>query len=218
MSITAEELTELARAWVEREFPTARVESSGPLRLRLELPDGWSFDSSLESTWAACREGDAADVEAHLRRWVTTLHTIRDRPTRTVDSLMPVVRNAAMRDELEALGGEPYSRPLGGDLVVMLAFDQPTSLEYASLPDIEALGVGEAEAELAALRNLQAGVSWRLEGEGDLRMVVADGTFESSLMLLPMLREESDPDRRLCNLLESGESDPDRRLCNLLES
>jgi hypothetical protein len=40
-------VTVARKAWVEREFPTARVESSGPLRLRIELPDEWSFDSSL---------------------------------------------------------------------------------------------------------------------------------------------------------------------------
>jgi uncharacterized protein YtpQ (UPF0354 family) len=133
------------------------------------------------------REAALADYEANLAGMIEDADRLEEP---VLESLMPVVRLASMTsgyfgaDEV-AEGAELVSRPLTGDLAILLAVNSPTSIAFPTTQTLVELGLSEDAAFDQALANFArfAEILDWVE-EGGLRMAVLDSNYESSLILL----------------------------------
>jgi hypothetical protein len=126
-----------------------------------------------------------ADYEASLGE---TLTTMENTATPGPESLMPVLRHRDYLANFERPDGtrdEPPYRVLAGDIIVMLAFDSPASIQLASGEAFGDLGLSEEAAFERATENLRSfarDLGW--ETDGTLRAAILDGNYESSVLLL----------------------------------
>jgi hypothetical protein len=181
---------ETAEAWA-REFLSsepliASFEQTGPGEFTATTASGEELRLYLDnlvgrlSSAGASRAEVLADYEAKLRE---TLATMEEAATPGLESLMPVLRH---RDYLANFGNvEPPHRVLAGDVIVMLAFDSPASIQILSDETFGDLGMDKEAAFSRATENLRRfarDLDW--DREGALRAAVLDGNYESSVILL----------------------------------
>jgi len=115
-------------------------------------------------------------------------------------TLVPLVRNAEWITHIQKLfqeqrpddplGGRLYVEPLAGELSVVYAFDTPEMLEFATADSVARLRLDPPALRKLAVDNLfdRIGDDVNIEARNDgIHDVVADGTFESSLLLVDSL-------------------------------
>ena len=155
---------------------------------------------NLDNLWVETR-GDCVPSLAGLDSRIATLRPLlspegrrapeRDAVRALVRSRQEVERYLALarREGDGAPEDGPLLRPLAGELVVVYAFDQPSSVSWMSRSDLARLGLAVEDLETLAADNLWKSLSLdaHTSGDGTFVMLTAGGTYEASLMVVPVI-------------------------------
>lgn len=112
------------------------------------------------------------------------------------DNVVPVVRGVQelqqlkvyiarqkIKDSVINMLHENYNE----DLSICYAIDTKYSVSYLAEKDFDSLGIARDSLRTVAIRNLRSRLDIKREGADGVYLLVADGNYESSLILLPEL-------------------------------
>lgn len=181
---------------VESVYEGTDAEVSGDLEVTITRADGETSTSFLDNAYLQYT-ADPASLDDVLNRYVAAASGLVAPPDAGgLDTLFPVVKDIGYVDgllqvmrqsgEFEADTSFPfYYEPLNDDLIVLYAFDSENSIRFASREDVESTGLAGRALRTRAIDNLMAylpGV--QREGDDSLSLLVADGNYEASLLLV----------------------------------
>ena len=107
----------------------------------------------------------------------------------SLDLLIPTIKSAEWFQRLPER--DHASEHLVGDLYVVYAFDEPSSMRFARWTELDRFGRSRSEPRQIALTNLRARLPSKIgtHGEDKSFLLVADGNHEASLILLDEIWE-----------------------------
>ena len=170
------------------------IEVTESLSMTLSYPDGREFETNLHNAYELYTN-DPDGLEDVLAQYVNfALESLEPRPEQlAVADIVPVVKDDAWVTEMirytkERGGddiGEMYRQTLAPGLTILYAEDTPTSIRY-----IQEDVIAEAEVDLTTIRalaveNLLSKLpELEVAGGPGLYMLIADGNYEASLLLV----------------------------------
>lgn len=198
-SLTEAEFTRLYAQAAAVELKSAEVKIAGGRELSIKLTDGSELKSFLDNAWKEAKTSPTNRPEI-VRRYVKALvasapyaGALAGQPD--PNNIVAVIRDDLFLQQFAKLGAEKMnqivSEKLVADLNVLYAIDSQDSIAYLTETNRLALHL-----ELPALRSLALANLKRLvpkvnrKGEGPVFMVVADGNYESSLLLAEKLWDD----------------------------
>jgi len=198
--LTEAQFTRLYAQAVAAELKNASVKITGPREVSVKLPDGTEFKSFLDNAWTEAVNAPAARPDI-CRRYLKALSASfpgmsKDSGPPDPNSIVAVIRDATFLQELKRLGATTttnrvVSEPLAAEIHVLYASDREGGIAYLSEGDRLKLNL-----ELPALRKLAMANLKRLlpelkrHGAGPVFLLVADGNYESSLLLAEKLWDD----------------------------
>jgi uncharacterized protein YtpQ (UPF0354 family) len=196
--VRAEELVSPARftalyaAAARKALPSAKVETTGELALRITFPDGRYATPHLGNAYAAYEQepGRRDEIIAlYVERAVKNLAQIEERIDATL--VIPVVRSRSWTPITEAqkdpasVNAVPFES-LGSDLVVVYGEDRPEVLRFPTVKYFAEAGLARGALRTLAVTNLRRIIGpIEYKDYGGTYTLIADGTNEASLLLLP---------------------------------
>jgi len=117
----------------------------------------------------------------------------RQPETVNINHIIPVIKSVEYLAEINALNKAGKSLPMvtekyNDQLIIAYAEDSENSVKYLTEEDLQALAISRDTLKSIALRNLAKLIpDIKRRGNYGLFMVIAGGTYESSLILLPSI-------------------------------
>lgn len=179
------------------EIPEYKVRITGPREITIKLPNKTELKQFLDNAWADART-TTNRVEV-CEKYLTSLkQSAKDLagPSTPPDTnrIVAVVRDELFLRQMEQAGARSTNRIvtelLVADLHVAYGRDSERGMAYLSEGERARIGLGLPELRKLALVNLHRILdSPRRVGDGPVYMIVADGNYESSLLLADKLWE-----------------------------
>jgi uncharacterized protein YtpQ (UPF0354 family) len=192
------DLREAYRRAMEETGAVSSVTPSATDQLQLDVRarNGGTFIIDLHNLWESA-VGARPDerIRQLLEKVAGSVDVARgldgDLPPVSRTDLVPTIKSAAWLAGLPP-GADLASEPLVADLVIVYAFDRPSSISYASRSQIEQLQIAAAELRPLAVANLSTHLPAQLGTQGDGRssILLAGGSYESSVLLLDGVWEQ----------------------------
>jgi uncharacterized protein YtpQ (UPF0354 family) len=192
--------SEFVRLFALREaaqIPDCKVRISGARELTIKLQNGTELKQFLDNAWADARA--ASDRAEVCEKYMDALKQgakdlVGPSTPPDTNSVVAVVRDQLFLGQMEKAGARSTNRivtePLVADLHVAYGRDSERGMAYLNESDRVRLGLGLPELRKVAMANLHRILdSPRRVGDGPVYMIVADGTYESSLLLADKLWE-----------------------------
>lgn len=191
-SLTEAEFTRLYAQAAAAELKSTEVKITGGRELSIKLADGTELKAFLDNAWSEAKINPASRPEI-VRRYLKALvasapytNALAGQPD--TNRIVAVIRDDLFLQQFAKLGADKMnqivSEKLVADLNVLYAIDSQDSIAYLTETNRVALRL-----ELPALRSLALANLKRLvpkvsrQGQGPVFMMVADGNYESSLLL-----------------------------------
>ncbi len=182
-------------AEIHRQEPAATVKVVAENELEVTLPGGGDNDALLDNAYAFYRQ-DPAQLKAVLGHFVGALFSGEAEAVYTARQLLLLVRPASyLQAEARLLGddpkhlGPPLSRPIAGDLIAIVAVDQPTTYIYPPASSLRAaLKLDDAAIWKRAMANTRRKLPGLPPDKGDkaiASMVSGEGVSSSMLVVDP---------------------------------
>jgi len=174
------------------ELRGATVTVQADLDLVIKDDQGWDAHAFLDNAYREYLVGSADAPDTIIERYVASIAEQQRRMTAKVDRarIVPVVKDRQWLIEMQQQdpkqnGAARISEPYNDDLVVLYAEDTPHNIRYLVPNELAEAGVTRTELRALAVANLRKLLP-RIEirREPLVSMVVADGNYESSLLLL----------------------------------
>ena len=182
-------LTEIFAVAVTERLPGAAVQLLEPLSVNVEHR-GRTLLVSLGNTYRQGREDPDLRIEAVEIQLDNLEQLIAEGESGwspvELEHVVPVVKGELFLEEISQPGAAKiYHEPYVADLVIAYAEDSPTRLRFLLPDEVESLGLAPAELRRRAVENLLRILPpLRRDGEAPVFMVVADGNFEASILLV----------------------------------
>ena len=174
------------------ELRGATVTVQTDLDLVIKDDQGWEAHAFLDNAYREYLAGSADAPDTIIERYVASIAEQQRRMTAKVDRarIVPVVKDRQWLIEMQQQdpkqnGAAQISEPYNDDLVILYAEDTPHNIHYLVPSELAEVGVARAELRALAVANLRKLLP-RIEirREPLVSMLVADGNYESSLLLL----------------------------------
>jgi len=174
------------------ELRGATVTVQTDLDLVIKDDQGWEAHAFLDNAYREYLAGSVDAPDTVIERYVASIAEQQRRMTAKVDRarIVPVVKDRQWLIEMQQQdpkqnGAARISEPYNDDLVVLYAEDTPHNIRYLVPNELAEAGVTRTELRALAVANLRKLLP-RIEirREPLVSMVVADGNYESSLLLL----------------------------------
>lgn len=162
-----------------------------PSRCEIRTRSGKTFSVHLSGLYEEARSEPGPRREVLLLARVgSALDTAHDldgtAPAPSARDVVPTLKSSIWVADALGMAPDLASEPLAADLVVVYAFDRPTSMAYATRAQLDAVELSGERLRSTALANLRARLPAQLETRGDDKSFtfIAGGNFEASLILL----------------------------------
>lgn len=181
--LTLEAFAERIAAVVRGRHPAAQVSfvPGDALALHVAWPDGRWHRANLDNMWRSYKLAREGGPDTALEDYLRVIGA-DEAPSPTLDELVVTVRHASILEATRG-GGELVTWPFVADMVTVLAFDRPESIQLATPQDLERLGLEREAAHDHGARNILSRLQVERRGDGPLFMLTADGNYEASLLL-----------------------------------
>lgn len=173
------------------ELRGATVTVQGDLHLGIKDDQGWDAQAFLDNAYHEYLGDPAEALDPVIARYVASIGESQRRFTK-VDRgrIVPVVKDrqwlmGMQQQDPNQDSATRISEPYNDDLVVLYAEDSPHNIHYLVPSELAEAGVARSELRalaIANLRKLLPGIEIR--GGALVSTIVADGNYESSLLLL----------------------------------
>lgn len=198
--LTESEFVQLFALRLAAEITGAKVRITGTREVTIKLAGGGEVRQFLDNAWADVRA--ASDRVAVCEKYVaalkqTQMDTADTSASLDTNSIVAVIRDDLFLEQIEKYGPKTnriLSEPFVADLHVAYGRDSERGMAYLMESDRARLGLGLPELRRLSLANLLRILDTpRRVGDGPLFMIVADGNYESSLLLADKLWEGQAP-------------------------
>lgn len=193
--LTIEDLTESIADHVKAIAPELHVERDGSDRVRIDTDGDHFYIGVHEAYDRYIDDPDKQDeiVTDAAERLLVMLHEKDEKPTSA--DIVPVIRDRPwlemLRADARASGVDDIdlvADDLNDELVVVYAFDLPSSIRFVGESELESFEVMRADLRDLAIKNLYRLVPTIGSQEfGGVLLLTAGGIYESSLLLLDYL-------------------------------
>jgi len=175
--------------------PECNPRVAGPLEVRFQAAGG-EQTAFLDNAYAEYRQApDRRDaILAFYAQRAFDRPAVEQVSAADASRVMPVVRDAgypkSAGETIAAQGGDPEKdgplwEPLNEQLVVMYVLDHEHAISFLRADQLAPLGLKREELRARSVANLAAYLPQvEAVGGGGLFMLVADGTYEASLLLV----------------------------------
>jgi uncharacterized protein YtpQ (UPF0354 family) len=139
---------------------------------------------------------DTKDLNAIITKYVLSSRSLYlpDQPLNR-ERIFPVIKDIRFLNGLDDLPGDVISKHFyesyNSELFIFYAEDTEHTVNYLSREDIEEANISLDELRTIAIENFKNQISIEKHGENGYFMLVADGTYESSLILLNIWDKEN---------------------------
>ncbi len=195
-----DDLAPLVQQRIEAALPDIAAKVTGRLQVEVSAGVHGQVQLNLDNLWVETG-GECAGVSQGIERRIATLGRMvgTDQAPLGSDEVRALVRSKSEVERYLRLLAErtgpsddtPVVRTLAGDLVVAYSFDLPDSVRWMLDSDLTRLGLADEELATLAAQNLWRSLSIeaRTSDDGSFVMLVAGGTYEASLMVVPLIWE-----------------------------
>lgn len=182
--LTLEAFAERVAALVRARHADAEVSfvPGDALSLRIAWPGGRWHRANLENMWRDYKLSRGQESARAVEDYLKTIDA-PDAPAPGADALVVMIRNASLLEATRQAGGEVVTWPFVADMVAVLAFDLPESIQLAAPADLARLGLDRDAARARGTQNLLARLEVERHGDETLHMLTAGGHYEASLLL-----------------------------------
>ena len=190
--MSAARFTQLCAEAARKALPSAKVEITGELALRVAFPNGRHATPYLDNAFAAYRQNPERrdDIIAfYINRALKNLAD--DDLTIDLARVIPIVRgrDSMMVVEAEKDPVSPHavvSEHFGADLVIIYGENRPQDLRFFTAGLFKKTGFARSALRTLAIGNLRRMIGTiEYRDYGGAYMLIADGANEASLLLLP---------------------------------
>jgi len=193
--VTPDEFTDKFIQALKQSHPDVTTDVNEPLQLKAANADGREVVAYLNNAYELYLQ-DTDELDAVLERYVVALMatmTADEAPPLSLANIVPVVKDsawlaealAAIKPEIGTTSPEYYQTSFVEGLSIIYAEDTPSNIRYIEKASIEELGVDIATIPATAIVNLLAKLpDISVDGGEGLYMVIADGNYEASLLLV----------------------------------
>jgi len=194
--LTPKEFTARYAEAVEAAYAGSTAEVVGDLEVTIATADERSTRSFLDNAYKNY-QADPEALDDVLQQYVAAVGNMLNPDSGSdLNRLFPVIKSNAYVAEIEAMlsqseghaSDDPfplYFEQLNRELVVMYAFDSETGISFASAEDVEAFGIAGPALRARAVENLMNYLpDISSQGNGSLSILMADGNYEASLILV----------------------------------
>jgi uncharacterized protein YtpQ (UPF0354 family) len=198
-SLTEAEFTRLYAQAAAAELKSTQVKITGGRELSIKLADGTELKAFLDNVWGEAKTNPASRPEI-VRRYLKALvasapYTSALAGQPDTNSIVAVIRDDLFLQQFEKLGSDKMnqvvSEKLVADLNVLYAIDSKDSIAYLTETNRVALKLELAELRALAITNLKRLMTeLSRHGQGPVYKLVADGNYESSLLLAEKLWDD----------------------------
>jgi uncharacterized protein YtpQ (UPF0354 family) len=195
--LSEKEFTRLYALKVAAEFKGAQVQIAGERELKIKLPNGSELTAYLDNAWneAAKDAENRVDIVKRYMVGVTAAQssTSEDSEPPDTNNIVAVIRDSQFAAQIKSdkPGNKIVSEPLVADLSVFYAIDEEGRIHYLTENDRAKLNLGLPALRKLAMTNLKRLLpEVSRKGSAPVFGFVADGNYESSLLLSDKLWEE----------------------------
>ena len=197
--LTEQEFTRLFARAVKERYPEFDVKVAGRLEVLAKTPQGEEFRSYLDNAWKQCATEPTTRVSIckervavlTQQRGSSRLAPLKDdmgsiipilKPTDYLDQLLPD------KDGTKAFVAEPFV----ADIWVVYARHVEKGIAFIRPEELADLKLGMAELRALAVKNLRSKLPEVrcYDYKSSVSMIVADGTYEASLLLFDKVWED----------------------------
>jgi uncharacterized protein YtpQ (UPF0354 family) len=199
--LTESEFVRLFALREAAEMTGTKVRITGTREVTIKLRDGTELKQFLDNAWADARE-TSNRVEV-CEKYVAALKQNQTELSGSsgpldTNSIVAVVRDDQFLQQIAKYEVRATNRivaePLVADLHVAYGLDSARGMAYLTEGDRARIGLALPELRKLALTNLHRILEApRRVGDGPVYMIVADGTYESSLLLADKLWDNQAP-------------------------
>ncbi len=192
-SAFTKEYVKVARA----KLPEVSFKIKTDLEIDTNGPGDLESKVYLDNAYTAY-QASPGDLPTILNRYIASLAELKQ-DKRIIDRtrIVAIVKDRGWLDDViastqkqSAKGGkaEYVAEKLNDELMLVYAEDTEVNIRYLIPKNLEELKITRSELRSLAIQNLENVVpEVRIDGESPLYMIVADGTYEASLLLDPSL-------------------------------
>lgn len=192
--LTKAAFTEQYIAVARQAYPNVTFTITGELSVSVKHKEGGEGTTYLDNAYLNYT-GAPENLDEILTQYTASLDTLlqSENQPKSIATIFPVIKDNLYLQEVTAIlkaqqdnnnDTNLYYEPLNDQLVVMYAFDTPTSLQFVTTKDVHELKINTRELREIAKANLQQAVPLTIEGDPSwLSMLVADGSYEASFIL-----------------------------------
>jgi uncharacterized protein YtpQ (UPF0354 family) len=196
-SMTPEAFTQKFIRTLEEKIPGVKTEIKRPMEVHIVEPEELALINFLDNAYIHYQNAPN-DVEILLDEYIDSIiATNKQRIVHVeLDDLVPIVKDRAYANMASKMmtsridkEGAPMSalfyERINSELVMLYAFDSPTSLRFANVDDIASFSLDSKTLKQVAIENLMRRLpDIQIQGNEDIVYLVANGMFESSLLLV----------------------------------
>jgi len=198
-SLTEAEFTRLYAQAAAAELKSAEVKITGGRELSIKLTDGTELKSFLDNAWNEAKTNPANRpeiVNRYLKALVASAPyagALAGQPD--TNSIVAVIRDDLFLQQFDKFRSDKInqivSEKLVADLNVLYAIDSAGSIAYFTETNRVALNLELTALRSLAVRNLKRLVpKVNRQGQGPVFRLIADGNYESSLLLAENLWDD----------------------------
>jgi uncharacterized protein YtpQ (UPF0354 family) len=186
-SLTEDEFTRLYARAVGADFTNALVKIVGKRELSVKFVNGNEQKVFLDNAWIEAVNNPADRVEI-VRRYLKALDNSFDSGKLNTNSIVPVIRDESYVKQFAELGATTtnsiVSEKLAADLNIVYAIDGDGMITFLREDDRKRLGFDLPVLRKLAIQNLRRLLpELKRAGDGPTFMLVANGDYDSSLLL-----------------------------------
>ncbi|PZR24067.1 MAG: DUF1444 domain-containing protein [Flavobacterium psychrophilum] len=181
---------------LKNEFPEVEITSINKLEITSSLNSD-PYTHFLDNAYSEYLR-DTKDLSAIITKYVLSTSDIY-LPKQPVnpEKIFPVIKDIRFLNELDRLPGDIRSKHFyetyNSELFIMYVEDAEHTVNYISKEDIEEANISLDQLRTLAIENFKNQISIEKHGDNGYYMLVAGGTYESSLILLNIWDHENFP-------------------------
>lgn len=172
-----------------------KIYSINGLKIQTEYENSNKFKHFLDNCYSEYLR-EPKNIEDIFLKYLNSAKSLyKSSENINISNILPVIKDERFLESIEAINPnfelnhifEKYNN----ELYIFYVEDTETNINYLTKDDFEKLNIKKEELQKIAIENLSNSIEIEKHGEDGYFMLVADGNYESSLILLDIWNEEN---------------------------
>ncbi|MDP5133178.1 MAG: hypothetical protein NWQ54_20035, partial [Paraglaciecola sp.] len=178
---------------LEEKIPGVKTQITEEMEVHILEPEEFGFINYLDNVYIRY-QNNPQDLDILMEEYIDSILAMSKQKTSKIllQDLVPVLKDKAYIDNIKnVMGGKKnkegkpnttlFYEPINSELVMLFAFDSPSSLRFASVDDLAKFNLDIKALKQVAIENLFNRLpDIHVQGNDDIKYLVAGGMFESS--------------------------------------